>query len=92
MPDHHKHNLRRQLGLKEVPTNWNLDCFDYDDTHNACTCLTADKRAEECEMRDPCPQTGLSARVHTHTHTHTHIYIDIYIYIYIYICTPAEPL
>lgn len=37
--------------------------FDYDDTHNACTCLTSVNRAEESEMRDPGPQKGLSTRV-----------------------------
>ena len=74
MPDHHTHNLRRQLGLKEVPTYWKRDYFDYDHTHNACTCLTSQNCPEECEMCDPGPQIGLSTRVHTHTHTH--IYKD----------------
>jgi len=90
MPDHHTHNLRRQPGLKEVPTYWKRDCFDYDDTHNACTCLTSENRPEECEMRDPGPQIGLSTRMHTHTHTHTHTrkhthtHTHTHIYIYIF--------
>jgi hypothetical protein len=63
------------MGLKEVPTHWKRDCFDYDDSHNACTCLTSENRAEECAMRDPGPQKRLSTRVYTHTHTYTRTYI-----------------
>ena len=37
--------------------------FDYDNTHNAYTCLTSVNRAEDTEMRDPGPQKGLSTRV-----------------------------
>jgi len=55
--------------LKEVPTHWKRDCFDYDDTHNACTCLTSENRAEECEKGDPGPQKQLSTRVHVVTAT-----------------------
>ena len=60
---------RKQLGLKEVPTHWKRDCFDYDDTHNACTCLTSENRAEECEKGNPGPQKQLSTRVHVVTAT-----------------------